>query len=133
MNRRLALSGASAALVQALIAQTRPVPSTPLVFEHDLPDVNMNHWAVRVSEVHYEAGGTTAAHRHPWITLVYVLEGEIESQVEDGPVTTYSPGQMFMETPNQLHRVSRNASKTKPAKFLAILLAEKGKPTLVPA
>jgi len=67
------------------------------------------------------------------ITLVYVLEGEIRSKVEDGPEKTYAPGQMFMETPGQLHGVSRNASDTKPAKFLALLFAEKGKPLTTPA
>jgi hypothetical protein len=40
---------------------------------------------------------------------------------------------MFMETPNELHAVSRNASKTKPARFIAILMAEKGKALLTPA
>lgn len=134
MNRRLVLSGAAAALAQVLLAQTRTnTPAAPLVFEHDLPDVSMHNWEVRATEIHYEPGGTSSAHRHPGITLVYVLEGEIESQVEDGPVQTYRPGQMFMETPNQLHRVSRNASKTKPARFLAILLTEKGVPLVKPA
>ncbi|PYT16629.1 MAG: cupin domain-containing protein, partial [Acidobacteria bacterium] len=65
--------------------------------------------------------------------FAYVLEGEIVSQVGDGPETTYSAGQMFMETPNQLHGVSRNASSTKPAKLLALLLAEKGKQLTTPA
>ncbi len=134
MNRRFVLSGAGAALAQVLLAQTKTQPaSTRLVFEQDLPDVNMHGWEVRATEIHYEPGGTSAAHRHPGITLVYVLEGEIESQVEGGPVQKYSPGQMFMETPNQLHRVSRNASKTKPARFLAILLTEKGVPLVTPA
>lgn len=133
MNRRLVLSGAGAALAKVLLSQTTQTPPAPLVFEHDLPDVNMNHWEVRATEIHYEPGGTSAAHRHPGITIVYVLEGEIESQVDDSPVQTYRPGQMFMETPNQLHRVSRNASKTKPARFLAILLTEKGKPLVMPA
>jgi len=83
---------------------------------------------VTAVEITYAPGGTSSAHRHPGITIVYVLEGEIVSSVGDGPEKTYSPGQMFMETPNQLHGVSRNASTTKPAKFLALLLAEKGKP-----
>jgi quercetin dioxygenase-like cupin family protein len=133
MNRRLLLGSAGAALAQALLLRAQTTPSPPTVFEHDLPDLNMNNWAVHVSEIDYKPGGTSAPHRHPGITLVYVLEGEIESQVGDGPVKTYGPGQMFMETPNQLHGISRNASKTRPAKFIAILMAEKGKPLLVPA
>jgi len=88
---------------------------------------------VTAVEVNYPPGGSSTAHRHPGITLVYVLEGEIRSKVEDGPEKTYAPGQIFMETPGQLHGVSRNASDTKPAKFLALLFAEKGKPLTTPA
>jgi quercetin dioxygenase-like cupin family protein len=125
-------------LAQALLqAQNQsaqnPSASNKTVFQHDLPDVDIKNWAVNATEITYPPGGTSAAHRHPGITLVYVLEGEIVSSVGDGPAQTYGPGQMFMETPNQLHGVSRNASKTKPAKFLALLLAEKGKPLLTPA
>jgi quercetin dioxygenase-like cupin family protein len=132
MNRRVLLGSAGAAFAQALLSQTPP-QSAPAVFEHDLPNLNMNNWAVHVSEIGYKPGESSAAHRHPGITLVYVLEGEIESQVGDGPVKSYGAGQMFMETPNELHAVSRNASKTRPAKFIAILMAEKGKPLLTPA
>jgi quercetin dioxygenase-like cupin family protein len=134
MNRRVLLGSAGAALAQAFLAEARAqAQASPAVFEHDLPNVNMNNWAVRVSEINYKPGGTSAPHRHPGITLVYVLEGEIESQVGDGPVKKYGPGQMFMETPNELHGVSRNASQTQPAKFIAILMAEKGKPLSAPA
>jgi quercetin dioxygenase-like cupin family protein len=107
--------------------------ANPVVFQHDLPDVNLDGWSVTVVEVNYPPGGTSAAHRHPGITIVYVLEGEIRSKVGDGPEKTYSPGQMFLETPGQLHGVSRNASDTKPAKFLALLLAKKGVPLTTPA
>jgi hypothetical protein len=40
---------------------------------------------------------------------------------------------MFLETPGQLHAVSRNASATQPAKLLAVLLAAKGTPRTRPA
>ena len=42
-----------------------------------------------------------------------VLEGEIRSKVGEGPEKTYTAGQMFLETPGQLHAVSCNASATK--------------------
>ena len=60
------------------------------------------------------------------------LEGEIRSKVGDEPEKTYKVGEMFIETPNQLHGVSRNASDTKPAKLLAVMLSEKGKPRTAP-
>jgi quercetin dioxygenase-like cupin family protein len=58
--------------------------------------------------------------------IAYVLEGAIRSKVGEDPERTYTAGQMFMETPGQVHAVSRNASTTEPAKLLAIRLAEKG-------
>jgi quercetin dioxygenase-like cupin family protein len=93
--------------------------ANPVVFQHDLPDVNLNGWSVTAVEVNYPPGGSSTAHRHPGITLVYVLEGEIRSKAGDGPEKTYAPGQMFLETPGQLQGVSRNARDSKPAKFLA--------------
>lgn len=120
------------ALVSKLSAQNAPAPN-PAIFEHDLPDLTMKNWAVRVNEINYKPGAVSAPHRHPGITIVYVLDGEIVSKVGDGPEKTYGPGQMFMETPNELHGVSRNASATKPARFIALLLAEKGVPLNKPA
>ena len=41
-------------------------------------------------------------------------------------------GQMFLETPGQLHAVSRNASSSQPVKLLAILLTRKGAALTLP-
>jgi len=78
--------------------------------------------------VTYGPGESSASHRHPGITVAYVLEGEIRSKVGDAPEQTYTVGQMFFENPGEIHAVSGNASSTKPAKLLALLFAEKGKP-----
>jgi quercetin dioxygenase-like cupin family protein len=103
------------------------------VFQRDLPDLALKNWAVTAVEVSYGPGESSAAHTHPGITIAYVLEGEIRSKVGNEPESTYKAGQMFLETPGQLHAVSGNASSTRPAKLLAILLAEKGKPLTAPA
>jgi len=134
MDRRTLLQTFSALACQAAVAsaQSQP-PSRGVVFEHDLPDINLHGWSVTTVEVHYAPGAGSAAHRHPGITLAYVLEGEIASKVGDGPEKTYAVGQMFIEMPNELHGVSRNASTTKPARLLAMLLAEKGKQLTTPA
>jgi quercetin dioxygenase-like cupin family protein len=135
MDRRTLLEAFGALALQSAVAtaQNAPTPSRGVVFEHDLPDLNIKGWAVTVVEVHYGPSAGSAAHRHPGITLAYVLEGEVVSKVGDGPETTYSVGQMFIETPNELHGVSRNASTIKPARLLAMLLAEKGKQLTTPA
>lgn len=133
MNRRLLLGSLGAIVAEAMASHAQAQAQSNPVFEHDLPDVNIKNWAVHVNELTYKPGGVSAPHSHPGITLVYVLEGEIRSQVGNGPEKTYGPGQMFIETPGERHGVSRNASDTKSAKFLAILMYEKGKPATTPA
>lgn len=130
MDRRILLAGLGALLAQAdkSSAQT----ATP-VFQHDLPEVALKGWSMTAIEVKYAPGGKSNSHKHPGLTFAYVLEGEVVSKVGDEPEKTYSEGQMWMETPGQVHGVSRNASATKPARLLAILLAEKGKPLSTPA
>ena len=133
VNRRVLLGGAGALLAQVLISNAQTPGGRKIVFEHAVPDLSLKDWTVTAVEVSYEPGESSAAHRHPGITIAYVLEGEIRSKVGDEPERTYAAGQMFLETPNQLHGVSANASATKPAKLLAVMLAEKGKQLTAPA
>jgi quercetin dioxygenase-like cupin family protein len=135
VNRRILLGGAGALLAQALVSSGQTQGGRKIVFEHGLPDLNVNlkDWSVTAVEVSYAPGESSGAHRHPGITIAYVLEGEIRSKVGDEPEQTYTAGQMFLETPGQLHGVSRNASGSKPAKLLAVMLAEKGKQLTTPA
>jgi quercetin dioxygenase-like cupin family protein len=86
----------------------------------------MKGWSVTAVEVSYAPGQSSGAHRHPGITIAYVLEGEIRSKVGDDAERTFRAGEMFLETPGQLHAVSANASTTHPARLLAVLLAESG-------
>jgi quercetin dioxygenase-like cupin family protein len=132
MNRRGLLAILGTLMAQASAAQTSERAGGP-IFIHDLPDVNLHGWTVTAVEVAYGPGKGSAAHRHPGITLAYVLEGEIVSKVGDGPEKTFKAGEMFIETPDELHGVSRNASSTRPARLLAMLLAEKGKQLTTPA
>jgi quercetin dioxygenase-like cupin family protein len=133
MNRRILLGSTSALLVHALLSHAQTAGGRKIVFEHDLPDLNLKGWSVTVVEVSYAPGESSGAHRHPGITIAYVLEGEVRSKVGDDPEKLYTAGQMFLETPNQVHAVSRNASTTKPARLLAVMLAEKGKQLTTPA
>ena len=82
--------------------------------------------------VEYAPGATSAEHRHNAHTFVYVLEGSVVMQVKGGKEVTLGPGQTFYESPDDIHTVSRNASKTKPAKFLVFFVKDKGAPETVP-
>jgi quercetin dioxygenase-like cupin family protein len=83
-------------------------------------------------EVDYPPGASTPAHRHNAYEFVYVLEGTVVMQLKGGEPVTLTPGQTFYEGPNDVHTVSRNASNTKPAKFLVFFIKDKGAPILTP-
>jgi quercetin dioxygenase-like cupin family protein len=83
--------------------------------------------------VEYPPGASDPIHRHNAYAFVYVLEGSIVMQVRGGKEVTLTPGQTFYEGPSDVHVVGRNASQTKPAKFVVFLVKDKGTPVLVPA
>jgi len=95
-----------------------------LVYQHQLPNVPGK--SIKGVLVEYGPGGYSPAHTHPASAFIYatVLEGAIRSQVNDGPVTVYQAGQSFSELPGDRHRVSANASETKPAKLLAVFVVD---------
>jgi quercetin dioxygenase-like cupin family protein len=82
--------------------------------------------------VEYPPGASSSKHRHNANTFVYVLEGSIVMQVEGGNAVTLGPGQTFYESPDDVHVVSKNASETKPAKFLVFFVKDKDASSLVP-
>ncbi|MET0582791.1 MAG: cupin domain-containing protein [Pseudoxanthomonas sp.] len=83
--------------------------------------------------VDYPPGGADPVHRHDAHGFVYVLEGSIVMGVQGGKEVTLQPGQIFYEGPEDLHTVGRNASDTRPAKFLVFLLKDQGAPAVLPA
>src|SRR6266581_1649687 len=80
----------------------------------------------------YPPGASDPIHRHNAHAFVYVLEGSVVMQVKGGKEITLTPGQSFYEGPNDIHTVGRNASTTKPAKFVVFLVKDKGAPVLIP-
>ena len=82
--------------------------------------------------VDYPPGSVDPIHRHNAHAFIYVLEGSIIMQVKGGKEVTLTPGQTFYEGPNDVHVVGKNASRTKPAKFVVFFVKDKGAPVLVP-
>ncbi|HVW64443.1 MAG TPA: cupin domain-containing protein [Nitrosospira sp.] len=82
--------------------------------------------------VDYPPGAVDPAHRHDAHAFIYVLEGSIVMGVKGGKEVTLTPGQTFYEGPNDVHTIGRNASLTKPARFLVFLLKNSDKPVLTP-
>ena len=102
---------------------------TPLM-EKDLPEYPGKD-GLRIT-VEPAPGGSSAIHRHNAHAFVYVLEGSVVMQLKGGQEVTLTPGQAFYEGPDDVHLVDRNASKTEPAKFLVVLIKNKGAPAVVP-
>jgi quercetin dioxygenase-like cupin family protein len=111
----------------ALIAQEAQV--TPLMSK-DLANFPGKE-GVMITVV-YPPGSSDPIHRHNAHAFVYVLEGSVVMQVKGGKEITLPPGQTFYEGPNDIHTVGRNASATKPAKFIVVLLKDKGAPVVLP-
>jgi quercetin dioxygenase-like cupin family protein len=116
---------ASALTVQPVLAQD--VVVKPLMSEK-LQDIAGKEGTLITVE--YAPGGKDPVHRHNAHGFIYVLSGSIVMQVKGGKEVTLQPGQTFYEGPNDIHTVGRNASNTKPAKFLVFLIKEQGAPIL---
>lgn len=102
---------------------------TPLL-SHDLAGSAGKEGAMMTVELAPGEAGT--AHRHNANVFVYVLSGAIVMQVKGGKQVTVHAGQTFYEGPADIHVVSRNASATKPARFLAFFVKDKGAPIVTP-
>jgi quercetin dioxygenase-like cupin family protein len=122
-----------ALIVCALIVATLGVGSgmaanenskVTLVYEHAL--ANVPGKSIKGVLVEYGPGGSSSAHTHPKSAFIYatVLEGAIRSSVNNGPTVTYRTGESFSEMPGDRHSVSENASKTEPAKLLAVFVVD---------
>ena len=86
-------------------------------------------------EVLYPPGGASLPHTHAKSAFIYayVVSGAIESQVDGEPAHVYTAGQSFHEEPGAIHRISRNASKSEPAKLLAVFVVDSSDATLTTA
>ena len=110
--------------------QAAPEPKVSSLMSKDLKDMPAKE--VLMITVEYPPGSADPIHKHNAQAFVYVLEGSIVMQVKGGKEVTLTPGQTFYEGPEDIHIVGRNASNTKPARFVVFLVKEKGAPALIP-
>ena len=118
-------------VAQQPAASQAPQASVTSLTSKDLPEFPGKE--VLMITVDYPPGSVDPIHRHNAHAFIYVLEGSIIMQVKGGKEVTLTPGQTFYEGPNDIHVVGRDASTTKPAKFVVFFIKEKGAPVLVPA
>ena len=106
--------------------ETRPAAAVAELLSKDLAGVPGKE-AVMLT-VEYPPGGSSSAHRHDANVFVYVLAGTLRMQVDGAPAVTLEAGDTFYENPDDVHRVSANASTTEPVKFIVVMIKDKGKP-----
>ncbi|MGZ3284736.1 MAG: cupin domain-containing protein [Xanthobacteraceae bacterium] len=127
----LALSVTMMATVPAMAQQAAPATTVTPLLKQLLADVPGRE--VMVITLDIPPGGGSAPHRHPGHHVFgYVLEGSYKLKLDQGDEKILTKGQAFYEAQGQLHAVSANASATEPAKVLAVIVAESGKPVTVP-
>ncbi len=114
---------AGAALATPALAHGTGETVTPS-FDHVLPNVPGK--SLKAVVVDYAPGGASPGHTHAGSAFIfaYVVSGAIETQVNGEAVKVVKAGDSFYETPGQHHLVSRNASKTEPARLLAVFIVD---------
>ena len=116
--------------------QSSPASQAPEASVKSLPSKDLPEFPGKEAlmiTVDYPPGAVDPIHRHNAHAFIYVLEGSIIMQVKGGKEVTLTPGQTFYEGPDDVHVVGKNASSTKPAKFVVFFIKDKGAPVLVPA
>jgi quercetin dioxygenase-like cupin family protein len=121
----------TAALVPASSQQPAPATKVTTVMKQALPEIPGREVIVITLDI--PPGASSPPHRHPGHHVFgYVLEGSYKIKVDQGQETVLTKGQTFHEAPGQLHAVSANASQTEPARVVAFMIVESGKPITVP-
>jgi len=111
-------------------AAAAPEPIVSALMTKELPNIPGKEGLMLL--VTYPPGGADPVHRHDAHGFIYVLEGSVVMGTKGGKEVTLQPGETFYEGPDDIHTVGRNASSTKPAKFVVLLIKEKGAPALIP-
>lgn len=138
MNRRELLelaaltSGVAAMSTSSGEAEAAPAAVKVTELQHH-PLAGSNGQQVVMAEVNIPPGGSSPPHRHSGPVFGYVLEGSVVFRLDDGPERTYHAGEVFHEEAGQLHAVSRNPSRTKRARLLAVIVGPENQPVTVPA
>jgi len=128
MNVRTIIVAACATLAVSVMgpvsAQDSGAEAAPKNFKAAIP--NIPGKSLIAVEVNYAPGGASAPHTHAKSAFIYayVISGAIESKVNDNETRIYRAGESFSEPPGAIHSISRNASKTEPAKMLAVFVVD---------
>jgi quercetin dioxygenase-like cupin family protein len=76
------------------------------------------------------AGGASGRHTHPGAETGYVLEGELELEIDGQPPLKVKTGESYQIPPGAVHNAKAG---DKPFKVLGIYIVDKTKPLATPA
>ena len=128
MNIRTTIAATCAALAFSIAgpiyAHDSKAQTVSKNFEAAIP--NIPGKSLIAVEVDYTPGAASVPHTHAKSAFIYayVISGAIESKVNDGETRIYRSGESWSERPGDIHSISRNASKTEPAKLLAVFVLD---------
>ena len=129
-RNRIAIVAALLAAAACQSTSAAPEAVVQPLMQKELPDLAGKEGLMLA--VTYPPGSSDPIHRHNAHAFLYVLEGSIVMGVKGGKEVTLKPGDTFYEGPDDIHTVGRNASTTQPAKFVVVLVKDKGAPALIP-
>jgi quercetin dioxygenase-like cupin family protein len=112
-------------LLASSSADVQVAKETPLMTKN-LPDVPGKEGLIET--VVLSPGEVVPAHRHNADVFAYVLQGSIITQMKGGRPQTVRAGEVFYESPTEVHVASRNASTTQPATLLVFFVKKIGAP-----
>lgn len=98
------------------VTEVRPIACNALT--------NVLGKSVITAIVHFPPDAFTAAHRHPGSVVAVVISGTLRSQLDGGPIGTYTTHQAWFEPSGALHNFVENASTTEPADLLATFIVD---------
>jgi quercetin dioxygenase-like cupin family protein len=137
LSSRFAFAAASMALGLSTLATPRQAiahapdeETVSPVMQQTIPEAPAK--SILVATVTYAPGQASTPHKHPGSIFAYVVEGSVESQLEGAPSRIYRTGEAWYEPPGAHHLVSRNASKSMPAKLLVFALTSGHEPIKEP-
>src|SRR5262245_21194529 len=130
---RLIIAGmliSTAAAAQTAGTASLPPPKVTPLMSKDLQGIAGKEGTMLLRE--YARGRGAPVNRHNASACVYVRDGSVVMEVRGGPEVTLTQGQTFFEGRDDVHVIGRNASTTQPARFVVVLVKDKGAPALIP-
>jgi quercetin dioxygenase-like cupin family protein len=113
----------------SVTAQEEYVTKAQKLVLHKAPLPGVDGMEVEVAHFAIPAGFVGGKHRHPGPVYVYVLEGELTVELEDGP-KTFKAGELYPEDID-VAMVGKNLSATDDLELLVFQVGEIGKPAMI--